>query len=396
MRAAVFMCVVLLLPAAVGGASTAAPLFGLYEGTYSIEGFGVSPSGQKVIFLVGGGGPDGGQMRVMLREYAEDGAYVDREVCGGGKTEAEEGDRRVVRWEWVSWAGPFHWLDEERVVFSLWWRELEGNKKGLVLYDGAGLRTLVEGVAYTFSVYDNRLVAVYHKVDRPWITADIGEEGLADLRDITDFDPSSQRLWDPVIVSDRIYMMRDAKYGKRYSLELWEYDLGSRKLEQACKYDGVVLAKSAQGTLAYAVDSRQPWVHGTVVDWGLIPGLADLLVIDGAGTQHWLTLPEGEANEEETIAIALGVFSPDGQRLLLAVDKGNERTELFIWRRYYVLDWVKGEWVEVKKPTVEGANPTYFYYWRPNGVWWWADIIRGEKKSTSMALVKGFEEVDGQ
>jgi len=377
--------------------SVSISIFGLYEGQYSLTwNFGVSPSGDKVIFEVEEeGGMTTRRVRVVLREYKSDGSYVDTHVCGGSEEtevrDSRSGRAREVCIERVESATHFNWLDDERVIFFLVSRKPTGSRSALVMYDGERLHYLMDGlVNHDLSVHGNRFVGVLNKLPSPyygpWVVGEIKPDGSLELRELSDIDPPSEKLAMPVLAGDKIYA---AKHVGPWRSELWVYDLEAGKLERASEYSGLIADKSAQGAIAYEVGPTQPWLPGKAYTWGILHG-KDLLVIDSAGVQHWLDAPEVEMRDIEAIHVDGAIFSPDGEKLLVLL--GKDDGEVTLWEKLYVVDWVRGKWWEVKWPEADDYWFTSFRFWRPNGVWWsLSSKLRSMTKS--MALVDGFEGV---
>jgi len=379
--------------------SVSISIFGLYEGQYSVRNFGVSPSGNKVIFEVEeGGSKTTRRVRVVLREYKSDGSYVDTHVCGGSEEtevrDSRSGRVREVCIERVASAKHFNWLDEERVIFFLGWVTATGGRTALVMYDGEQLHYLMDGLVHQeLSVYGNRFVGVSNKLPYPyygpWVVGEIKPDASLELRELSDIDPPGEKLAMPVLAGDRVYA---AKHVGPLRSELWMYDLRVGKLERASEYDGLIADKSAQGALAYEVGSTQPWLPGTAYTWGTLYG-KDLLVIDSTGAQHWLDAPEVEMRDIEEICVQGAIFSPDGEKLLVVLSKNDG--EVTLWKKLYVVDWVRGKWQEVKWPEADEYWFESFWYWRPNGVWW-SLSSKVRAMTSTIAVVDGLEEVTAE
>jgi len=356
--------------------------FAPYQGNNGTESIGPSPSGKRVIFTERGTGADSRRVAVLVRDYKADGGFVDSKMCGGFSGDDSDPRRDTSLSQWVGWAGGFEWLDENRAVFGMNWRELQERRVGVVYWDGDHLGVLREG-ASSFDL----------STDGSWIVLgdQVGEFDGSRIKNIRRYTTRTIVPGSGRAVGTRIYYETE----ENRAITLRSFDILGDSDREVCSYDGNILGKSRCGALAFMITRRQPGVKGPPFgDWGLVPGLPDILIIDSLGTEHWLRVPEEESDPDQTIRIGRGRFSPDGERLLVVVTRTNERTELTLRDRYYLVDWRKGDWTEIRKPALEGVDLEIFDYWCPDGVWWrtrWAEngkVVRG------WARVEGFDRVE--
>lgn len=382
--------------------SVAVTFFGLCEGKYRIEQYGVSPSGRKVIYLAQGGGEDGRQWRIMLREYSEDmGSWQEREVCSGRvEMQYESGDgreRRVLRGDWIDYARNFWWLDEDRVLFWMEWTEQQKDKRGLILYDGKELRAVVLGGGSFFTVYGD-------KVSRrgPWSVFELTEDGRAvNYQELRGVSRAGRTAIDQVIVGNRVYFTVGTECVPPcegiYPNMLCSYNLADGSIDTVTTLSGVLSDIHQPGLAIYELFSTQctgRWEQykefvNTAVPWqkceSVLIGLPELLVIDADGNKYWLKSPELSSGDElgcKTVYASTCVISPDCSSIFVHLGKGDEHECL---EKLYIVNYRKNEWREVKKPHPDLWTPIA---WRENGIWWCTT-----NEPRSIALVEGFEEV---